>query len=391
MWSPDPATVAAARWYGGKGAAISSIGVDDVLELGDGCALVVFTVETTDGARERYLDVRGEVGGPLLRRLCDGGGAGDFAFLPALGLTPPAGPGRALGADQSNTSLVVGDQVVKLYRRLHPGVHPEVELVAALSRDGLEFVPAYGGTVSWDGHTVALVQAFVPDATDGWAWTEQAAIAGDIGVMGALGEQTAAMHAALAELGAAAASAGERAVWVDDAEAQFDRALTLLEPGDLALVQPHASQVREELAALATAGEATLQRVHGDYHVGQVLMAPAGLRVIDFEGEPTKSVAERRLPGCPLRDVAALLRSLDHLIRHVERDVRPGHLADYEAWMDDARAGFLDGYGPVDAALLRAFEVEKETYEFVYARTFLPEWTHVAVGGMGWLMGERAA
>jgi maltokinase len=178
---------------------------------------------------------------------------------------------------------------------------------------------------------------------------------------------------------------------VIEGDAQFERALTLLDPEDLARVQPHVAQVREELAVLATAGEPMLQRVHGDYHVGQVLMAPAGLRVIDFEGEPTKTVAERRLPGCPLRDVAAMLRSLDHLIRHVERDVRPGHLAAYEAWMDEARAAFLEGYGPVDAALLRAFEVEKETYEFVYARTFLPEWTHTAVSGMGWLMGERAA
>ena len=59
--------------------------------------------------------------------------------------------------------------------------------------------------------------------------------------------------------------------------------------------------------------------------------------------------------------------------------------------MDEARAAFLEGYGPSTRELLRAFEVEKETYEFVYARTFLPEWTHVAVGGMGWLMGERAA
>ena len=371
---------------------ISSIDVDDVLELGDGCALVVFTVNTADGARERYLDVRGEVGGPLLQRLCDGGGQGDFAFLPAVGLTPPAGPGRSLEADQSNTSLVVDERwVVKLYRRLHPGVHPEVELVAHLSRDGLEFVPAYGGSVSWDGHAVALVQAFVPGATDGWAWAEGAATRGELGAMGALGEQTARMHRALAELGVAPADPGERARWVQEADAQFDRALSLLDADDLAQVRPHIATVREELANLATAGEATLQRVHGDYHVGQVLMAPAGLRVIDFEGEPTKSVAERRLPGCPLRDVAALLRSLDHLIRHVERDVRPGYLAAYEAWMDQARASFLEGYGPVDPGLLRAFEVEKETYEFVYARTFLPEWTHVAVAGMGWLMGDRAA
>lgn len=363
-----------------------------MLELEPACALVVFTVETADGARERYLDVRGEVGGPLLSRLCDGGGTGAFAFLPAPGLAPAAGPGRPLDADQSNTSLVVDERwVVKLYRRLHPGVHPEVELVAHLAGDGLEFVPAYGGTVAWDGHAVALVQAYVPDATDGWAWTEQAAIAGDAGVMPALGEQTAAMHRALAELGVEEASTGQRARWVDAAEAQFDRALGLLEPEDRAQVERHAARVHEELAHLATAGDATLQRVHGDYHIGQVLMAPPGLRVIDFEGEPTKSVAERRLPGCPLRDVAAMLRSLDHLIRHVERDVRPGHLAAYEAWMDEARAAFLDGYGPVDAELLRAFEVEKESYEFVYARTFLREWTHTAIGGLGWLMGERAA
>jgi maltokinase len=391
VWSPDPATVAAARWYGGKGAAISSIGVDDVLELGPGCALVVFTVETADGGRERYLDVRGAVGGPLLQRLCGGGAQGDFVFRPAVGLTPPAGNGRPLGADQSNTSLVVDERwVVKLYRRLHPGIHPEVELVAHLSGDGLEFVPAYGGTVAWNGHAVALVQAYVPGAVDGWAWAEGAVVAGDVGQLVGLGGQTAVMHRALAELGVGVADPGRRAQWVDGAEAQLDRALTLLEAGDLARVQPHIAQVRNELAQLATAGEATLQRVHGDYHVGQVLMAPAGLRVIDFEGEPTKPVAERRLPGCPLRDVAAMLRSFDHLIRHVEREVRPGHLAAYEEWMEQARAAFLEGYGPVDADLLRAFEVEKETYEFVYARTFLPEWTHTAVSGLGWLMGERA-
>src|SRR5262249_34388712 len=162
------------------------------------------------------------------------------------------------------------------------------ELVAHLSGDGLEFVPAYGGTVTWNGHTLAMVQAFVPGAEDGWAWAVELAIAGDVGAMAALGEQTAAMPGALAELGGESAGAGERARWVDQADAQFDRALTLLEPRERAEVEPHATQVRDELAHLATAGEATLQRVHGDYHVGQVLMAPAGLRVIDFEGEPTK-------------------------------------------------------------------------------------------------------
>ena len=133
-----------------------------------------------------------------------------------------------------------------------------------------------------------------------------------------------------------------------------------------------------------------LARVHGDYHVGQILRSQEGLRVVDFEGEPGRPLAERRLPGTQLRDVAAMLRSFDHLGRHVERDVRPGHVVEVEHWIEGARAAFLEAYGECDAVLLRALEVEKETYEYVYAATFLPDWMYAAAGGMRWLMRDAA-
>ena len=156
-------------------------------------------------------------------------------------------------------------------------------------------------------------------------------------------------------------------------------------------LRTYRARIRAELAALESpAGPVALQRLHGDYHVGQVLRTAAGrLVVVDLEGEPTKPVAERSLPGPALRDVAAMLRSFDHLGRHVERDLWPGHGGEIEEWITRAQAAFLKAYGPVDDALLRALEVEKETYEFTYAAAFLPDWMYAPVGGMRRLMRSR--
>jgi predicted trehalose synthase len=100
-------------------------------------------------------------------------------------------------------------------------------------------------------------------------------------------------------------------------------------------------------------------------------------------------VAERIRPGSPLRDVASMLRSFDHLARSLVRRLGRGREPALERWIDAARAAFLGAYGPVDGALLRALEVEREVYEFTYATAFLPEWTYAAVGGMRWLMRRR--
>ena len=161
-----------------------------------------------------------------------------------------------------------------------------------------------------------------------------------------------------------------------------------------------ASAIAAELTMFeALATPPLLMRVHGDFHLGQVLIAPDGYRIVDFEGEPLRPLEERRAPGSPLRDVACMLRSLDHVGRSAGRRAAarmggpldsPG--LDLDAWLHRARGRFLDAYrrglraagSPivVDPDLIRAFEIEKETYEFIYASTYLPSWLWAPTEGM---------
>jgi maltokinase len=237
---------------------------------------------------------------------------------------------------------------------------------------------------------VAMLQAYVSGAEDGWTWATRAVVEGRTDDIARLGSNTATLHGALAQLESRQATAAEMSGWRHSADAQLDRVLALVdgEPGEeLRRFEP---RLRSEFEELERAQPPLLSRVHGDYHIGQILRSADGLRVVDFEGEPTKGLAERNALGIPLRDVAAMLRSFDHLARHVDRDVDPGKTRDIESWIMAARAAFLDSYGAHDPNLLRTLEVEKESYEFIYAATFLPEWMYAAVGGLRWLMGARA-
>jgi predicted trehalose synthase len=379
---PTPESLAAARWFGGKAGAIGRIEECDRLDLGGGSALSILRV---DGA-DLYVWSEGAAASALLRSGSDPE-RGLWQFRDA-GVTLPAGAEeRSIGLDQSNTSYVVGERlVVKLYRRIWPGVHPEVELGRHLTETAhLDCVPAFAGSLHWDGHAVALVQEYVP-GEDGWAWGAAAVQAGDVSDIARLGAESARLHAALRGYGSSDATAADLAGWRQAARDQLDAAIAAV-PGDVAAelcdLRP---RIVAELDALATPAEpVTLQRLHGDLHIGQVLRAGDGrLVVVDLEGEPTKPVEERSRPGPALRDVAAMLRSFDHLGRYVARDVDPG--CDVDCWIARAREAFLAAYGPVDTGLLRALEVEKETYEFTYAAAFLPEWMYAPVGGMRWLM-----
>ena len=146
-------------------------------------------------------------------------------------------------------------------------------------------------------------------------------------------------------------------------------------------------------------------RIHADLHLGQVLIAGDGYRVIDFEGEPLRPIEDRRRLDSPLRDVASMLRSLDHVARSARRRAearaggrieRPG--LDVEAWLERARERFLAAYAVtlertgapivVDLDLLDAFEVAKEAYEFEYAATVLPTWLWAPRDGMRWLLAR---
>jgi predicted trehalose synthase len=379
---PTPERLAAARWFGGKAGAIGRIEECDRLDLGGGAALAILRV---DGAG-LYVWTEGDAAAALLEPGSDPE-RGAWQFRDA-GVTLPAGAAeRPIGLDQSNTSYVVGERlVVKIYRRIWPGVHPEVELGRHLTETAhLDCVPAFAGSLHWNGHAVALVQEYVP-GEDGWAWGAAAVQAGDVDDIARLGAESARLHAALAGYGSSVADAADLRAWREAAGAQLDAAIAAVPDDVAAELRRLRPRIQSELAALeAPAGAVTLQRLHGDFHIGQVLRAGGGrLVVVDLEGEPTRPVEERSRPGPALRDVAAMLRSFDHLGRYVAREVDPA--CDVDGWIAHAREAYLSAYGSVDEDLLRALEVEKETYEFTYAAAFLPEWMYAPVGGMRWLM-----
>jgi maltose alpha-D-glucosyltransferase/alpha-amylase len=350
------------------------------------------------------------------------GGLGGGALLPE----------RSLGADQSNTSTVIGERIlVKAYRRLETGLNPELELLAFLAEEAgfgavaplagyAEMVSAIDGT-----STVAIAQAFVADGADAYESIAETLAGwllapGEVSVEFAtevavdLGELTAGLHAALGdarglpEFEPRSATRDELRGWGQAARRQLVRAVDIT-PGE-------AGRVLRELAA-AAAAELTvfealatmplLSRVHGDFHLGQVLVTPDGYRIIDFEGEPLRPIDERRAHRSPLRDVASMLRSLDHVgrsagrravARHGGRLASPG--LDLDRWLRRSRERFLEAYraglrragSPIvlDPELIRAFEIEKECYEFIYASTYLPSWLWAPTEGLKGLL-EAAA
>ncbi len=339
---------------------------------------------------------------------------------------------RPLGADQSNTSVVLGERLLlKAFRWLQPGLNPDLELVAYLSEEaGFPAVPPLAGfaeVVSRSGPpaTVAMLQAFIPDGADAYEQTAETLTdwllaPGEVSVEFAteiaadLGTLTAALHATLAaahgvpDFQPRPATRAELRGWHDDARQQLDRALEITTGPGARILRDLAPRIAEELTVFeALAAEPIVTRVHADYHLGQILTAPDGYRIVDFEGEPTRTLEDRRAHRSPLRDVASMLRSIDHVGRsagHRAEERNGGPLPtpglDLDAWLVRSRERFVAAYRSelrragapivVDPALLRAFEIEKECYEFVYAATFLPEWLWAPTEGMLGLFTDNA-
>ena len=221
-----------------------------------------------------------------------------------------------------------------------------------------------------------------------------------------LGSLTAGLHAALADGRGIAdfeprpATRDELRVWGRAARTQLSRAIDVATGEAGMLLRDLAPRIVAELSVFeALASPPLLTRVHGDYHLGQVLIAPDGFRIVDFEGEPVRPLEERRAHQSPLRDVASMLRSLDHVGRSAGRRAetrnggrleQPG--LDLDGWLGRSRDRFFDAYRAglrnagvpilVDPALIRAFEIEKECYEFIYATTYLPSWLWAPTEGM---------
>lgn len=431
----DLGALAGARWFAGKRRRPTSVQLADaagVPESGGGL-LVVVEVAYADGGAERYLlpsrlAADGSLqeappGDPLWRglaRTIGAGGAldglhGRFVATPGpAAAEPPAAAGRMLTDDQSNTSVVLDERlVVKCYRRLERGAHPEPELLAGLSRVSSRRAPAFRGSLALSSaegeEALVTLYAYVPGEPVGWEALIEAlhrALAAEDGSAldelaagaAALGQATADLHRGLAAaFGLAPGNAEDARVAEQAARDQLAEAIAAADPGLDELLRARAPGA---LADLSRLDGAPRTRLHGDLHVGQFVRSPQGLVVVDFEGEPGRAQTERRRPGSPLRDLACLLLSLDHVACAAARRLGfGGALGAALAWSAAAReaalaayAGEIGGSGiAVDERLLVALEVEKECRELIYAATVLPEWSYAPRLTLERLLGEGRA
>ena len=332
----------------------------------------------------------------------------EFHTVEGLGATgTQVREGRPIGVEQSNTSVVFDDEVIlKAYRRLEAGINPDLEILQFLTGTGFANVPALHGWYAVTGRlidaTLGVLQTYVPNARDGWTEALEALERDPEGFLvqvRRLGEVTGDLHTALASnhsdphfcpenpspeaLGLLTASVDEEIeqIFLDLPENE------VTEP-----IRGRGEDVRERLRALTHIGNAGRTiRHHGDYHLGQTLWDGSDWLVIDFEGEPARSLPERRRKRSPLRDVAGMLRSFAYAASaaEIQRGVTPP-----DGWEERARAEFVAGYKEtVERSLLPAsdegfdkllsvFELEKAVYELRYEMNNRPDWIGIPVAGI---------
>ncbi|MBA3743416.1 phosphotransferase [Sporichthya sp.] len=447
--------LAGRRWFAGKGREISRLDATGIGLLGETPPVELIAVNVTyaDGEHETYnvpVSYRDEPDPALahalighwsreggtprygydaledkdatnawLTGMASGRYANGLSFqreAAATGL-PTHEPSRVLGGEQSNTSLVFGDAVIlKVFRRLAAGTNPDVELLHALAQAGNTAVPALLGWVdgSWPGPdesestgTVAIATEFFPSATDGWDLAlasvralyaeddpDPAASGGDFaGEAFRLGQATASVHADLARVLGSVSWSGP------DIKTLAQTLQTRLEAAVRAAPQlaPFADEISARYAELMNHQPTlTAQRIHGDLHLGQALRTDSGWRILDFEGEPARPVAERSAPQTPLKDVAGMLRSFDYAARQLfsgadpaAATARPGAEERAAAWAARNQRAYRAGYADVagadaltDPIPLTALVLDKAAYEVVYETRNRPGWIDVPLGAI---------
>lgn len=322
---------------------------------------------------------------------------------------------RVLGGEQSNTSIIFQTEtadgtpsapiICKLFRALHHGDNPDVTLTEALGAAGSNVAPRSIGHLTglWSdsgipdgiatGH-LAFAQEFLPGVEDAWRVALRAVeVAEDFTEQArALGVTTAEMHETLrSALPGRATTPSDIATTVASMRYRFE--LAAAEVPNLAQHRPALERVYREAAASPWPA---LQRIHGDFHLGQVLSVPGrGWVVLDFEGEPMRPMSERSLPDIPLRDVAGMLRSFDYVAGSFEL-AHPQESA--SAWASACRRAFLDGYIERSGrdlrehrAVLDAFEIDKALYEAVYEARNRPGWLAIPTLAIARLIERSAA
>ncbi|MBV9094442.1 MAG: phosphotransferase [Streptosporangiaceae bacterium] len=312
-----------------------------------------------------------------------------------------------LTGEQSNTSLVFGEAaILKVFRRVTPGPNPDLEVGLALAALGSSHIAEPYGWVEtrMEGAAtvLAILSRYLRAAADGWSLAatsvrdlyatpggRAAEAGGDFaGEAERLGVATAQVHADLAQ----AFGVSEL-----DSDAIRELAEQLYRRLDMAVaavpeLSLHADKIGAAYSSLAKLIEPVpAQRVHGDYHLGQVMRTQTGWVVLDFEGEPASPLAQRRARSSPLRDVAGMLRSFDYaarhqLVTHPDADKLVPAASDWARRNSDAFCAGYAAAGGQDPAtnsvLLRALLLDKAVYEVIYEARNRPAWVQIPLDSL---------
>ncbi len=315
---------------------------------------------------------------------------------------------RAMGVEQSNTSIVFGERLVlKVFRRLEPGINPDLEMLRFLTAAGFPNIAPLHGWYEYEGgalaSTLGIVQRFVRGGTDGWLLALEEIPTNPerfLDRLESLGAVTAELHNVLST------DAGDPAFSPEEPSTESIGLLTATIDEEIERIFAHLPQddprvgpiagrfqeVRERITSRPQIGSGGRYiRTHGDYHLGQTLETENGWVLLDFEGEPARPLNERRKKRSPLRDVASMLRSFAYAASAVElqrgrktpdgfeEQARDRFLTAYLSTVDPS---LLPGTEPQIRNLLNLFELEKSLYELQYELDNRPDWVAIPVAGI---------